>query len=76
MSETFMILPAGNAADIRLVRVPDDIEAREALRHATGLIARVEEDNPDYDWDDIAAVLEDHGFEAVEFILGPELDFV
>jgi hypothetical protein len=76
MSETFMILPAANAADIRLVRVPDDIEAHEAFRHATGLIARVEEDNPDYDWDDIAAVLEDHGFEAVKFILGPELDFV
>jgi hypothetical protein len=74
MSETLMILPAANAADIRLVRVPDDIEAHEAFRHATGLIARVEEDNPDYDWDDIAAVLEDHGFEAVEFILGPELD--
>jgi hypothetical protein len=70
-----MILPAVNAAEIRLVRVPDDIEAHEAFRHATGLIARVEEDNPDYDWDDIAAMLEDHGFEAVEFILGPGLDF-
>jgi hypothetical protein len=76
MSETLMVLPSANAADIRLVRVPDDIEAHEAFRHATGLIARVEEDNPDYDWDDIAAMLEDHGFEAVEFVLGPELDFV
>jgi hypothetical protein len=76
MSETFMILPAANATDIRLVRVPDDIEAHESFRHATGLIARVEEDNPDYDWDDIAAMLEDHGFEAVDFVLGPELDFV
>jgi hypothetical protein len=75
MSGTFMILPAVNAADIRLVRVPDDIETHEAFRYATGLIARVEEDNPDYDWDDIAAMLEDHGFEAVEFTLGPELDF-
>jgi hypothetical protein len=75
MSETLMILPAVNATEIRLVRVPDDIEAHEAFRHATGLIARVEEENPDYNWDDIAALLEDHGFEAVEFILGPELDF-
>ena len=75
MSETLMILPAVNATDIRLVRVPDDIEAHEAFRHATGLIARVEEDNPDYSWDDIAALLEDHGFETVDFILGPELDF-
>ncbi|MGD8619688.1 MAG: hypothetical protein PVH54_10955 [Gammaproteobacteria bacterium] len=75
MSETLMILPAVNATEIRLVRVPDDIEAHEAFRHATGLIARVEEENPDYNWDDIAALLEDHGFESVEFILGPELDF-
>jgi hypothetical protein len=75
MSETLMILPAVNATEIRLVRVPDDIEAHEAFRHATGLIARVEEENPDYNWDDIAALLEDHGFETVEFILGPELDF-
>jgi len=75
MSETLMILPAVNAKEIRLVRVPDDIEAHEAFRHATGLIARVEEDNPDYSWEDIAALLEDHGFETVDFILGPELDF-
>jgi len=75
MSETLMILPAVNAAQIRLVRVPDDIEAHEAFRHATGLIARVEEDNPDYDWEDIETMLDDHGFETVEFILGPELDF-
>ena len=75
MSETLMILPAVNATDIRLVRVPDDIEAHEAFRHATGLIARVEEENPDYNWDDIEALLDDHGFETVEFVLGPELDF-
>lgn len=74
MSDNFMILPAVNAKNIRLVRVPDDIEAHEAFRHATGLIARVEEGNPDYSWDDIAAMLEDHGFETVEFVLGPELD--
>ena len=75
MRETLMILPAVNATEIRLVRVPDDIEAHEAFRHATGLIAQVEEENPDYTWDDIAALLEDHGFETVDFILGPELDF-
>ena len=38
------------------------------------LIGKLEEENPDYDWDDIAAVLEDHGFETVDFILGPALD--
>lgn len=75
MKETLMILPSANAVDIKMVRVPADIEVHEAFRHATGLIARVEEDHPDYDWEDIASVLEDHGFETVDFILGPELDF-
>ncbi len=74
MSETLMILPARDSSAIRLVRVPDDFEQHEVYRHVTGLIAQVEEENPDYDWDDIAPILEDRGFEAVEFILGPALD--
>lgn len=73
MSNTLMILPANSTRDIRLVRVPDDFESHEAFRHVTGLIATVEEQDPDCDQDDILAVLEDHGFEAVEFILGPNL---
>jgi hypothetical protein len=74
MSENLMILPAGNRSEIRLVRFPEDFEAHELFRHVTGLIAEVEEDNPDYSWDDIAALLEDHGFEVVPFVLGPALD--
>ncbi len=74
MSNEFMILPASQPTDIRLVRVPDEFEQHEAYRHVTGLIADIEEENPDYTWDDIAAGLEDHGFEPVEFILGPTLD--
>jgi hypothetical protein len=74
MTDTFMILPARDANSIRLVRIPADMERHEAFRHATGLIASIEEANPEYRWDDIAASLEDHGFEPVEFILGPALD--
>ncbi len=73
MSDTLMILPASHVSDIRLVRVPDDFESHEAFRHATGLIAAIEEQDPDCSQDDILATLEDHGFEAVEFILGPTL---
>jgi hypothetical protein len=73
MSDTLMILPAGSTEDIRLVRVPDDFESHEAYRHVTGIIAMTEEQNPDCDQDDILAALEDHGFESVEFILGPNL---
>jgi hypothetical protein len=39
----------------------------------TGLVAAVEEQDPDCDRDDILAALEDHGFETVEFVLGPTL---
>lgn len=74
MSSTLMILPARDSSAIRLVRLPDDFEQHEAYRHVTGLIAQVEEDNPDYEWEDIATLLEDHGFEPVAFILGPALD--
>ena len=73
MSKTLMILPASDATGIRLVRIPDDYESHEAFRHVTGLIAAVEEQDPDCKPDDIVADLEDHGFETVEFILGPTL---
>ena len=73
MNDTLMILPAADSGGIRLVSVPDDYESHEAYRHVTGLIAAAEEDNPGCDPDDILATLEDHGFEAVEFILGPTL---
>jgi len=74
MPDNLMILPAADTQAIRLVRVPDDYEAHEAFRHVTGLIAAVEEADPDYDWEDVAAALADQGFEPVDFILGPALD--
>ncbi len=74
MSNKLMILPAKDPAAIRLIRVPQDYEEHEVFRHVTGIIARIEEDNPAYTWDDIQAELEDHGFEPMTFILGPELD--
>lgn len=71
---SLMILPAADPADIRLIRIPDDFEAHEAYRHVTGLIAAVEEGNPGHDWEDVQAMLEEHGFEPIDFILGPNLD--
>ena len=73
-ADQLMLLPAAIPSGMRLVRMPDDFEAREAFRRVTGLIAAVEEDNPDYDWEEIQAMLEDQGFETVEFTLGPSLD--
>ncbi len=74
MTETLMILSARTPENIRLVRVPADFEPHEAYRRVTALIAAVEEDDPDYDWADIEARLEDNGFSSVSFILGPALD--
>ena len=74
MNDSLMILSARDPKNIRLVRVPDDFEPHEAYRHVTALIAAVEENDPDYDWADIEALLEDNGFSSVDFILGPALD--
>jgi len=73
MNNKLMILPANKITDIRLIRLPDDFEAHEAYRYVTGLIAKAEEES-DYTWDDIFDLLEERGFEEVEFVLGPSLD--
>lgn len=74
MSNNLMILPADKHEDIRLIKIPDDFEEHEAYRYVTGIIAKAEEDS-DYDWDDILDLLEERGFEAVEFVIGPSLDY-
>jgi hypothetical protein len=73
MSDNLMVLPANDTTKIRLIRVPDDFEEHEAYRYVTGLIAKAEEDK-DCDWEDILDLLEERGFETVNFILGPALD--
>ena len=67
-----MILPASKPENIRLIQIPYDYERQEAYRHVTGLIAKAEED-PECTWEDILDLLEERGFEAVEFVLGPSL---
>jgi len=74
MSERLMVLPAKHFEQLRVLRMPEDMEEHEAFRHATGVIAGVQEDNADCHWEDVAEALEEHGFEAVEFVLGPELE--
>jgi len=69
-----MVLPATDYNSVRLVRIPEDFEEHEVFRHVTGIISKVEEESPDYCWDDVSMALEDHGFEIVDFVLGPALD--
>jgi len=73
MNNNLMILPANKATSIRLIQIPDDFEQHEAYRYVTGLIAKAEE-NSDYTWEDILDLLEERGFESVDFMLGPSLD--
>lgn len=74
MADNLMVLPASDFSKIKVVKVPDDISDRDALRNATALIASVQEDDPDSSWEDILLVLEDNGYLAVDFYLGPKLE--
>jgi hypothetical protein len=74
MNETYMVLPSAKPEQIRLVKVPHDLDRNEAYRFATGIIAHAEESNADYGWEEIAEALEARGFETVEAIIGPALD--
>lgn len=73
MSERLLLLPSVEYGKIRLVRVPEDVDGHEAFRNATGVIAAVEEGNPDHTLEDIEDALEEKGFQLVDYILGPEL---
>ena len=74
MGSRLMVLPAAQAAGIKVVSIPEDIQEQEAFRHATGIISQVEESNPDYRWEDIEDALEEHGFRLLPFQLGPSID--
>ena len=73
MSNNLMILYANEPENIRLIQMPEDLEEHEAYRYVTGIIAKAEQ-VPDYTWDDVLELLEDRGFESVDFIYGPSLD--
>ena len=74
MSQTLMVLPSVEFRQIRVVRIPDDLDANEAYRFATGIIAQAEENKKDYSWEDISEALEGRGFEPVDALIGPALD--
>jgi len=73
MTDKLMILPSSDTKKIRLLAIPEDYEEHEVYRAATGAIARIEDNLPDYNWDDLMEELEDMGFSEVSFVLGPEV---
>ncbi len=74
MPAKLIMLPSKTFEQTRLIKIPAHYDGHEAFRHTTGLIAGVEEENPNCTWDDIAEELEAHGFTVVDYIMGPELD--
>jgi len=74
MAERLMVLPSKYAAKIRLVRVPEDMSQQEAYRSVTGLVSEVERTEEDQWLDEVLDLLDDQGFQGVEFELGPPLD--
>jgi len=74
MTERLMVLPSKDVGRIRLVTVPEDMSPHEAYRYVTGLIAEIERTGEDQWVDEVLDLLEDHGFDGVEFALGPPLD--
>ena len=73
MTHKLMILPSKDTSAIKLLKIPEDYEVHEVYRAATGAIARVEDNIPDYNWEDLMEELEDMGFEDIDFVLGPEI---
>jgi len=74
MSERLMVLPSKDVSRIRLVTVPEDMSPHEAYRYVTGLVAEIARTGENRWVDDVLDLLEDHGFEGVDFTLGPPLD--
>ena len=74
MEERLMVLPSKDVGRIRLVTVPEDMSPHEAYRYVTGLIAEIERTGEDQWVDEVLDLLEDHGFDGVDFALGPPLD--
>ena len=74
MSRRLMVLPSKDVGRIRLVSVPEDMSPHEAYRYVTSLISEVERTGENQWVEEVLDLLEDHGFESVEFALGPPLD--
>ncbi|MBI5451558.1 MAG: hypothetical protein HY940_09410 [Gammaproteobacteria bacterium] len=73
MPYRLMILPATVPEEIRVLKIPSDMETQEAYRHVTAIIAQIEQQNPDADWEDLAEALEERNFIPQDCVLGPEL---
>lgn len=68
-----MVFPSDDFNAIKLMQVPDDFEEHEVYRHVTALISDIQEQSPDCSWEDVEERLQEHGFNTLNYILGPAL---
>lgn len=73
MSETFMLLPGRTPAESRVVRLPHDLDEREAYRRVAGFLRALKETDPEHAAEDALEALAEHGFSPVELVVGPAL---
>ncbi len=69
-----MLLPSKTLENSLLIALPEDVESQAAFRCAVSVIAELEETDSGPSKQDIALALEDHDFEVIDYILGPEID--
>ncbi len=72
MSDKLIYLPASTPARCRVLQMPNDMEAHEAFRNITGIIARLEELG-ESDPDELDDAFESNGFKVMDLAIGPEL---
>ena len=68
-----MLLPSKKIENSLLVALPEDIEPHAAFRCAVSIIAEAEDENPEMTRQEISLALEDHGFQVIDYIMGPEI---
>jgi len=68
-----MLLPCKTLENSLLVALPEDIESQAAFRCAVSVIAETETENSNSSRQDIISALEDHDFEVINYIIGPEI---
>ena len=68
-----MLLPSKTFENSLLVTLPDDVDSHAAFRCAVSVIAEAETEGQEDTKQEIILALEDHGFQVIEYLLGPEI---
>ncbi len=73
MNEQLMLLPCKDYTKTLLLSLPTGYEGQEAFRKVVGIIAEIESHPGAIPLEELIATLEDHGFVALPYMVGPEI---